>query len=132
MIRVLPMGWSHSVSITQWIRTDIIRKSFGLLQQDKILKGTDREVDTFRYGIHIEDFFYAGTWQGHNEEGIPSNPGRVVATRFLDRVNIVCDPMQKPVNFWRLQYVKDVLRLILGIEEPHIRENAFIAPEEAA
>ena len=61
VLRVLPMGWSHSVYVGQMIHERIVRGISELGPGKMILAETSRLIDDVRIGIYIDDFFALGT-----------------------------------------------------------------------
>ena len=60
VVRVLPMGWSHSVYISQAIHEELVRGA-GLDARDSFHHSESVEVGGMRHGEYIDDFFALGS-----------------------------------------------------------------------
>ena len=87
IVRVLPMGWSHSVYVGQAVHEQLL-KGVGIPNEEKV--GLGRHVGTFKFGAYIDDYFSLGTdkneankWlervvEACQRAGIPAKEGKVI------------------------------------------------------
>ena len=55
-MRVLPMGWSHSVYIAQNIHQKVVSSATSFSEAAAISPGTSQEIRGVRHGTYIDDF----------------------------------------------------------------------------
>ena len=68
VVRSLPMGWSHSVVISQKIHRHLLSAS-SLRPELEIKHGCMKKIGEYRYGAYIDDFFILGYCEEHVKLG---------------------------------------------------------------
>lgn len=82
-LRTVPMGWSHSVTISQAVHGEPSFSDASLSEKSKIKEGNSRTDVACRFGRYIDDFFVFGTnkrnvmrtydkvWSAFEQTGLP-------------------------------------------------------------
>jgi hypothetical protein len=102
VVRVLPMGWAHSVHIGQAIHMAIVVRA-GLKLEDSFQRTKEIAVGLLAHGEYIDDFFAIGT-------------NKDLITQSLSAMIRTCEKVNVPAKLSKVVY-PDVAgeTLILGI-----------------
>ena len=114
IVRVLPMGWSHSVYIGQEVHETVLKRA-GIPESTRVQNNRDRMVGKFRHGAYVDDYFSLGT---DSEE----------AWSALSRVVETCGEMELPAKSGKI--LEPGLREfteVIGIE---VHEDGVLRPSQ--
>ena len=102
-MRVLPMGWSHSVFLAHTAHEHVIDNHVGLPQEERIGMSHSGTLVEFSHGEYVDDYFSIGTDLGRADNALK----KVVAT---------CSELNLETNYTKLVKPGPKVVTILGIE----------------
>ena len=89
-LKSVPMGWSHSVAVSQAVHGEILFAEAGLDPKDEVREGNSKTRMAVRFGRYIDDFFIFGTskrrvcraydkvWNAFTRRKLPPKPKKCV------------------------------------------------------
>lgn len=112
VIKVLPMGWSHSVYLGQIIHQELLRKQ-GLDPACSVIN-KNIAIGPFRYGAYIDDFFVIGS-------------NKPMCTEKLEANLLACNSIGLEIKDEKVQMPTAATVDVLGIE---ITEQGDLRPKK--